>query len=156
MNMKSWRFRSLVGASAVGVTAAVAFGATGIGSAVFAAGREARAGVGGDTKSNERPCYATTLDRGDKEKLLATYVESSGLSLSGTSIPPGTPTALDPVNQLKCPTGETCTITDTISVQLYSTSSDTENDFATLWQLDGSYAGEEGPLLRFEPDRRLR
>jgi hypothetical protein len=38
MNTKSWRFRSLVGASTIAVSAVVALGATGMGSEVFAAG----------------------------------------------------------------------------------------------------------------------
>ncbi len=148
MNIRCWQFRSLVGASTIAVTAAVALGATGAASDVFAA----RAKPGPSSAVAASQTNAPTVEPAStvvkKQTPLSTTIES-GFALQPLSA--NTDTALDPVNKLTCPTSETCTITDTISVELNSDSGDYGNYFSAPWQIDGHYTGQEGPFMGSVP-----
>jgi hypothetical protein len=142
MNMKSWRFKSIVGVSTIGFSAAIALGVTGVGSDVFAAGTSGSPSV--VTPSQSNGANVQPFAPGAKKlTLLGTYVESG----EGGSLAASTLTAIDSVNKLTCPAGQTCTITDTISVEMAAATTDASDQFASAWQLDGSYTGEEGPYI---------
>jgi hypothetical protein len=144
MNKNSWRFRYVVGVSTAVVTAAVALGVTGLGSDVFAAG--APAGPSSAVSSNQTaPAAQAASSAAKKQTLLGTYVESG--NGAGETLAPETSVALDPVNKLTCPAGETCTITATISVQLVDHNKDVSNLYCMPWELDGSDAGEQAPFV---------
>jgi hypothetical protein len=53
--------------------------------------------------------------------------------------------ALETPNKLTCPSGQTCSITATISVQLGDNST-TENRYGLAWTIDGDAAGDD-PIL---------
>jgi hypothetical protein len=76
MNMKSWRFRSLVGASTIAVSAGLALGVTGVGSEVGAvganSGRSSAVTPGQTSVAAGSP--ATAGD--NKLTLIGTYVDS--------------------------------------------------------------------------------
>jgi hypothetical protein len=55
------------------------------------------------------------------------------------------------VNKLTCPAAETCTITDTVSVEVTSDNGDVDNYFSSAWQLDGAFTGEDGPFMGSSP-----
>lgn len=140
MNIKSWKFRSVVGVSTVAAAAAIALGATGLGGEVFAGGASApSASVAGQGNAQ----LVSPATAAPKEALLATYSESG----EGGSLPAATLTAIDPVNKVTCPAGDSCTIETTISIQLQATTSDAGDRFGAPWQLDGNYTGEFGPFL---------
>ena len=141
MNKKSWKFLSLVGASTVAATTAVTLGAMGLGSDVLAGGAGAPSSVVAPTQSNT-PAASPTAEA-PKQTLLGTYIESGG----GGSLAAGALTALDPVNKLTCPAGDSCTIETTISIQMQPTTSDAGDRYASAWQLDGSFTGEGGPFF---------
>jgi hypothetical protein len=144
MNKNSWRFRSVVGVSTAVVTSAVVLGVTGLGSDVFAAG--APAGPSSAVSSNQTtPAAQAAASGAKKQTLLGTYVESG--NGAGETLAPETSVALDPVNKLTCPSGTTCTITATISVQLVDHNKDASNLYCMPWQLDGNDAGEQGPFV---------
>jgi hypothetical protein len=132
---RSLRFRSVVGASAIVLTAGLAFGATGMASDVFADG--APSGVSSATVPSQAngPVAPSASVGAKKLTLLGTYVETG--NGNGMSVPAGAETTLDPVNKLTCPSGQTCTITDTIDVQLAAANSSAENKFGFPWHLDG-------------------
>ena len=133
MNTKSWRFKSIVGVSTIGISAAIALGVTGVGSDVFAAGTSGSPSVVTPSQSNGSNVQPATSGA-KKLTLLGTYVESG----EGGSLAASTLTAIDPVNKLTCPAGQTCTFTATISVQMAATTTDAGDQFASAWQLDGA------------------
>jgi hypothetical protein len=144
MNTKSWRFRSLVGASTIAVSAVVALGATGMGSEVFAAGANHGPAALTPGAGTNVPAVITDSPRAKEQTLIGTYIESG--SGGGAALSPGTLTALDSVNKLTCPAGQTCTITDTISVNVGGNST-AGNEIATAWELDGTVTGFGAPFL---------
>jgi hypothetical protein len=148
MDTKSWRFRSVVGASTVAVSAAVALGVTGLGSEVFAAG--ANTGSAAQTSGQtSAPATQPAVTGAKKQTLLGTYVESG--EGEGAAISSELPKTLDPVNKLTCPSGESCIIAVTISAQLNQSTTDTGNEFANAWTIDGEPAGAYGPYLGSTP-----
>ncbi len=141
MNTKSWKFRSLVGASTVAATAAVALGATGLGGTVFAGGASSPSSSVAGLPTNAPA--ASPGAAAPNETLLGTYVESG----SGGTLAAGTLTAIDPVNKITCPAGDSCTIVTSISIQMTASTDDAGDRYATAWQLDGAFTGELGPFL---------
>lgn len=145
MNTNGWRFRSLVGASAVGVSAAVALGVTGLGGGVFAAGANGGPPTAETPSQSNPPATQPAVTPAKKQTLLGTYVESG--NGNGEAIAAGSPTLLGPVNKLTCPSGEACVITTAISVQMNQSGTASPNQFAVAWTLDGGGAGASGPWL---------
>lgn len=144
MNIKSWQFRTVVGASTIAVSAVVALGATGMTSAVFAAGANNGPSAPMLGTTNTQAVHPDSSGA-KKETLLGTYIQS-GVSTSAVS---AGFTALDPANKLTCPSGQTCTITATISVQLGGNLT-AANLYAAEWTLDNESAGQS-PYLGETP-----
>ena len=145
MNANGWRFRSLVGASAVGVSAAVALGVTGLGGGVFAAGANGGPPTAETPSQSNPPAIQPAATPAKKQTLLGTYVESG--DGEGEAVASGSPVTLDPVNKLTCPSGESCIITTAISVQLNQSGTASVDQFAAAWTLDGDGVGAFGPWL---------
>lgn len=91
------------------------------------------------------PVDQATASAAKKETLIGTIVESG--NGAGQVVPAEGFLTLDPVSKLTCPTGETCTITSTISVQLVDHNKDASNLYAVPWKVDGNPAGEQGPFI---------
>jgi hypothetical protein len=141
MNAKSWQFRSLIGASTIAVSAAVALGATA--AAGGAGARSEVSSVGAMVGHANAPVTSSTAAAATKLTLLGTYVESDS---PASSVPASALTPIDQVNKLTCPSGHTCTITATISVQLGGPAT-AGNAFFTPWMINGVLVGEHGPSL---------
>jgi hypothetical protein len=139
MNTQSWRVRSLVGASALAVTAAVGLGTGGFGGIVFAAAKQAPQ----STTMTGSHSVNTPVSTPTKETLVATYVEEGD---SDTTIPSATLTPIDAVNKIKCPaaSGQTCTIVDTASIQEASSTGDADNYIADAAEIDGTQFDDIG------------
>jgi hypothetical protein len=145
MNTESWRFRSSVGAATIVVAAGVALGATGMASGVFAA--DAPSGPTSATTAGQTavPALQATAGPAKKQTLIATVVGSG--NGNGQVVPAEGFLTLDPLTKLTCPSGQTCTITSTISVQLVDHNKDASNLYAVPWKIDGNFAGEQGPFI---------
>jgi hypothetical protein len=143
--MKSLSIRSRIVASALAATAVVGLGVSAMGNTVFAATAQSRppAEV---VPSQTNPAAAQPASVGTKKQtLVGTYIESG--NGDGETLSPETQVALDPLNRVTCPSGETCTITDTISVQLVDHNKDVSSLYCMPWQVDGTPAGEQGPFV---------
>jgi hypothetical protein len=150
MNTKRWQFRSLVGASTIVVSGALALGAT---AAAGGAGSQSEgSSVGASVGDASAPVTSSTSATATKLTLLDTYVESDS---PGSSIPASTLTPIDQVNKLKCPSSHTCTITATISVELDGPAT-AGNAFFTPWMINGVLVGENGPSLGEVPTDGFR
>jgi hypothetical protein len=145
MNTKSWRFTSLIGAATIAVTAGATFAATGMASDVFAANAPSGPTSAATPDQTAVPGVQSAASVGKEQPLIGTLVESG--NGGGEVLPPEGFVTLDPVGKLTCPSGHTCTITSTISVQLVDHDKDASNLFAVPWKMDGNPAGEQGPFI---------
>jgi hypothetical protein len=143
--MKRLRVSSLLGASAIAVAAVTVVGGTVAVNDVIAAGANpGPASARTPSTATVSAVHPAGVGAG-KQTLLATYIESG--NGDGETLTPEQSTALDGVNKVTCPSGDTCTITATISVQLVDHNKDASNLYCVPWELDGNQAGEQAPFI---------
>ncbi len=143
--MKRVRVSSLLGASAIAIVAVTVVGGTGAANNVIAAGANpGPASARTPSAAISSAVHPTAVGAG-KQTLLATYIESG--NGDGETLAPEQSSALDSLNKVTCPSGDTCTITATISVQLVDHNKDAGNLYCVPWELDGNEAGEQGPFI---------
>jgi hypothetical protein len=150
MNTRRWR--TLIGASVIAAAVATVAGTGVLGSGASAAtGRHAgaetaAAAVAATAKSSPAAIPALT----PKEVLEATYMETAN---PGSTLAANTDEPMDGLHTITCPapTGKTCTIMDTVSIQEGYGGGAENNQIAAPWQLDGNLAGAQGALFSTLP-----